>query len=185
MIRQLNMTLAMSTVESDFADFLLTFLPFASFTPMIEIGIELLCNFNWSTWLFVIDNSSHDSINIQMHGTWTNFTKVHYYEVFNYQSLVLEYLFHSCSWASNQPDGKEYLYLISDLRSISLTKNWIGSWGLFELTAFSAGKRWGTTMESRYCLLLIVLISGMALVFLLSGSSPAMIVLEKIKCNKL
>ena len=85
----------MSTVESDFADFLLTFLPFASFTPMIGIGIELLCNFNWSTWLFVIDNSSNDSINIQMHGTWTNLTKVHYYFT---KSLIISLWFLSiCS----------------------------------------------------------------------------------------
>ena len=43
------------------------------------------------------------------------------------------------------------------------------------LTALRAGRRWGTTSWSRYCLLLRALISGTLLGFLASGSSPAML----------
>ena len=43
------------------------------------------------------------------------------------------------------------------------------------LTALSAGNNWGTTIVSKYCLLVIVLGSAADLDFLLSGSSPAML----------
>ena len=43
------------------------------------------------------------------------------------------------------------------------------------LTALRAGRRWGTTSWSRYCLLVRELGSGILLGFLASGSSPAMV----------
>ena len=55
-----------------------------------------------------------------------------------------------------------------------LTKYWMGSEGLLVLTALRAGRRWGTTSWSRYCLLVRLLISGILLGFFASGSSPAM-----------
>ena len=44
-----------------------------------------------------------------------------------------------------------------------LTRYWIGSEGLLVLTALRAGRRWGTTSWSRYCLL--VKLSGSATLF--------------------
>ena len=58
---------------------------------------------------------------------------------------------------------------------LRLTKYWMGSEGLLVLTALRAGRSWGTTSWSKYCLLVMLLISWILFGFLGSGSSPAMV----------